>query len=217
MTNSSTTGVTGHQDISDGGSSHNSERLHIASAQDERRHVVIVRVLKTYGGGVDAAPTVDVQPLINQVDGLGSPTNHAPIYGLPVSRVHSGSGAIISDPMAGDDYVMSVADRDISKYLASGQQSSPDSKRRGSLSDGILHHAVRSPKPTQYLFFKPAGGFVVADSAGNEVETFPDTKMMTLTVPTGGILALGGDPAKGGTFGFVMTDQGTSTVVKAKL
>ena len=213
----STTGVTGHQDIADGGSSHNSERLHINAVQDERRHVVIVRVLKTYGGGVGAAPTVDVQPLINQVDGLGNPTNHAPIYGLPVSRVHSGNGAIISDPVAGDDYILSIPDRDISKYLASGQQASPDSKRRSSLSDGILHHAVRSPTPTQYVYFKPAGGFVVADSAGNIVETFTDAKKMTLTVPSGGLLALGGDPAKGGTFGFVMTDQGTSTIVKAKI
>ena len=134
-----------------------------------------------------------------------------------MSRVHSGSGAIISDPVAGDDYVMSVSDRDISTYLASGQQSAPGSKRRGSLSDGILHHAVRSPKPTQYLFFKPGGGFVVSDNAGNVVETFPDSKKMTLTVPSGGLLALGGDPAKGGTFGFVMTDQGPSTIVKAKL
>ena len=217
MTDSSTTGVTGHQDISDGGSAHNSEALHLREAQDERRHVVIVRVLKTYGGGVGAAPTVDVMPLVNQVDGLGNATNHAPIYGLPVSRVHSGNGAIISDPVAGDDFVLSIPDRDISKYLASGQQSSPDSKRRSSLSDGILHHAVRSPQPTQYVMFKPAGGFVVADSAGNVVETFTDTKTMTLTVPTGGTLALGGNPAKGGTFGFVMTDQGTSTIVKAKI
>ena len=101
---------------------------------------MIVRVTKVYGGGVGAAPTADVQPLINQVDGLGNATPHAPIYGLPVSRVHSGNGAIISDPVAGDDYILSIPDRDISKYLASGQQSSPDSKRRSSMSDGILHY-----------------------------------------------------------------------------
>ncbi len=217
MTDSSTTGVTGHQDIADGGSSHNSERLHINAAQDERRHVVIVRVQKVYGGGVDAAPTVDVQPLINQVDGLGSPTNHAPIYGLPVSRVHSGSGAIISDPVAGDDYILSIPDRDISKYLNSGQQSSPDSKRRGSLSDGILHHAVRSPKPTQYLFFKPAGGYVLADSAGGTIETFPNSKTVTVTPPSGGKVILGGNGTDGGTYSPVVTVAGPSSYVQAKV
>ena len=217
MTGSSTDGATGHQDIADGGSSHNSERLHINSVQDERRHVVIVRVLKTYGGGVGAAPTVDVQPLINQVDGLGNPTSHAPIYGLPVSRVHSGNGAIISDPAPGDDYVLSIPDRDISKYLASGQQSSPDSKRRSSLSDGILHHAVRSPQPTQYVMFKPAGGFVVADSAGGTIETFPSSKTVTVTPPTGGKVILGGNGTDGGTYSPVVTVAGPSTYVEAKL
>jgi len=210
-------GYTGHRVITSGGSDHNLRRLQIEGVHDERRTTVPVKIVAVHGGGVGPAPTADVQPLVDQVDGLGNRTPHAPSYNVPVSRVNGANGAIISDPVAGDIMIMSVADRDISKLKNTGQQSAPGSKRRGSLSDGIIHHAVLSGVPDQYVFFKPEGGFVVSDRAGNVVETFKDAKMMTLTVPAGGIVALGGNPSKGGTFGFVQTDQGFSTVVKARL
>ncbi len=208
---------TGHRVVTSGGSDHNLRRLQIEGVHDERRTTVPVKIIAIHGGGVGPAPTADVQPLIDQVDGLGNRTPHAPSYNVPVSRNHSGNGAIISDPVAGDIMIMSVADRDISTLKKTGQQSAPGSKRRGSLSDGIIHHAMLSGTPDQYVFFKPEGGFVVADRAGNVVETFKDAKMMTLTVPAGGIVALGGNPSKGGTFDFVQTVSGPSTVVKAKL
>ena len=213
-----TTSYTGHQATTSAGSDHNAQDLQINGDHDERRTTVPVKIIKVYGGGVGAAPTADVQPLIDQVDGLGNRTPHGTVYGVAVSRNQSASGAIINDPVVGDFMVLSVADRDISTFKTTGAQSAPGSKRRGSLADGILHRAVgMSGTPSQYVEFKPAGGFVVADSAGNIVETFISPKKMTLTVPMGGLLTLGGDPAKGGTFGFVMTDQGTSTIVKAKI
>ena len=207
---------TGHQAVTSSGSDHNVERLHIDAVLDERRTAMPVKIVKIYGGGVDKAPTADVQPLVDQVDGLGNRTPHAPVYNVPVSRVHGGNGAVISDPVAGDIMVMSIADRDISTLKKTGAASAPGSKRRSSLSDGIVHHAMLSGKPDQYIYFKPEGGFVLADRAGNVVESFKDAKTLTLTPASGGFVLLGGDGSSG-TFDFVQTVSGPSTTVKAKL
>jgi len=209
-------GYTGHRVITSGGSEHNLRRLQIEGVHDERRTTVLVKIVKVHGGGVGPAPTADVQPLVDQVDGLGNRQPHAPAFNVPVSRVHGANGAVLSDPVPGDIMVMSIADRDISTLKNTSQQSAPGSKRRGSLSDGIIHHAVLSGTPDQYVFFKPEGGFVVADRAGNVVESFKDSKTLTLTPAAGGMVLLGGN-GKTGTFDFVQTVSGPSTNVKARL
>ena len=155
--------------------------------------------------------------MIDQVDGLDQRKAHTTVYGVAVGRNHSGSGAIVSDPVAGDMYHMAVSDRDLSQLKATGQQSGPGSRRKGSLSDGMLTHAILAGKPTQAVEFKVGGGVKVYDKGGATIETSADGKTVTIAPADGGKVYLGGDPMKGGTFGFVMTDQGTSTVVKAKV
>ncbi len=224
MTDSTT--YTGHRAVTSSGSSHNVERLHIDRSLSEHRTAVPVKVVKVYPDPNGGAPTADVQVMVDQVDGLGTnPTPHAVVYGVTVGRVHSGSGAVVSDPVAGDLYHMAIHDRDVSKFKASGgQQSSPDTKRRGSLSDGHLTHAIMSKAPTQAVVFKPGGGVKIFDQGGAIIETSADGKTVSVINASGaevllqnGMTFVGGDPAKGGTFGFVQTDAGTSTVVKAKL
>lgn len=209
-------GYAGQAGLTAPGSGHNSRALQHRIAQDARRTTVPVKVLKVYGGGTAGTPTADVQPLIDQVDGLGNPTPHGPVYGVGVGRAHSGSGAIISDPVIGDIYMMHVHDRDITKLKNTGQQASPDSDRRGSMADGVLGHAMLTKTTNQYVMFKPGGGFVVADQAGAIIETFPD-KRMTFTPASGGTVILGGTGTDGGTYAFVQTVSGPSTVVKAKV
>src|ERR1700674_817958 len=46
-------------------------------------------------------PTVDVQPLVNQLDGQGNATPHGTIFGIPVWRMQAGATAIILDPVIG--------------------------------------------------------------------------------------------------------------------
>lgn len=211
------TTYTGHRAVTSSGSDHNVERLHIEKALAHHRTAVPVKVLKVYPDPNGGAPTADVQVMVDQVDGLGSnPTPHATVYGVTVGRVHSGSGAIVSDPVAGDLYHMAVHDRDVSKFKASGgQQSSPDTKRRGSLSDGHLTHAILSKAPPQAVVFKPGGGVKIFDKGGAIIETSADGKTVTVTNASGAAVVLqgsmtyiGGDPAKGGTFDFLMTASG---------
>jgi len=209
------TSYTGHQALTSSGSAHNVERLHIDHATDERRHAVPVKIVKVYGGGVGPAPTADVQPLIDQVDGLGNRTPHAPVYGVPVSRNHSGNGSVINDPVAGDIMIMSVADRDISGLKNTGQQTAPGSKRRGSLSDGIVHHAMLSGTPKQYLQYRP-DGVTLMDVNGHQVITTKNSIAIAPKEGSGAIVYLGGDGSKG-TYDFVSTPSGPSMNVKARI
>ena len=209
---------TGHRAVTSSGSEHNTERLHVEKVLAEHRTNIPVKIVKLYPGKDGGAPTADVQVLIDQVDGLGaSATPHATVHGVLVGRTHSGSGAIVSDPVAGDMYHMAIADRDLSKLKSSGQQSAPDTKRRGSLSDGMLTHAIMAGKPTQAVEFKPGGGVKVFDKGGAVIETSADGKTVTVIPADGGMVYLGGDPAKGGTFEFLMTVSGPCSNVKGKL
>jgi hypothetical protein len=207
----------GQAGITAPGSGHNSRALQHRIAQDARRGLMPVRIVKVTGGGIDGPPVCDVQPLVKQADGLGNTTSHGVIYGVSTGRQHSGSGSLISDPVVGDVYAMMPADRDVSKLRRNGwQESGPDSARRGSLSDGVLHHALTG-KATQAVFFKPGGGVKIFDKGGAFIETSADGKTVTVTPADGGTVYLGGDPSKGGTFDFVMTASGPSSSVKAKL
>ena len=213
---SDTTGYTGYQTPTSGGAAQNIDRLATRGALDEHRTTMLVQIMKLYGGGEGAAPTADVVPAIHQTDGLGNVTPHGMIYGVAVARQSSGSGSVISDPSVNDYFLMHVGDRDTTKFRNSGQPSAPDTFRRGSPSDGVLTHQVLAPAPKQFVRFKPEGGIRIVDSAGGIIETFAD-KRMTFTPASGGMVMLGGTGSDGGTYAFVQTVSGPSSVVKAKL
>lgn len=217
------TTYTGHRAVTSSGSDHNVERLHIEKALAHHRTAVPVKVLKVYSDPNGGAPTADVQVMIDQVDGLGSsPTPHAVVYGITVGRAHSSAGTLVADPQAGDLYMMACFDRDVSKFKASGgQQSSPDTKRRGSLSDGHLLYSIMSKKPAQALDFKDGKSFRLFDAGGASVETSNNGKKVTVTNASGTTVVikddmtyLGGDPDKGGSFDFLMTASGPCSKAK---
>lgn len=127
-----------------------------------------VKVKTIHGGGVGAPPTVDVLPLVNQIDGVGNKTAHGTIFGIPVLRLQGGISALIIDPAVDDIGWLSVADRDISAVKANkGKQSNPGSYRRHNLADGVYVGAILNPaNPTQYIQFT-ADGIKISDKNGN--------------------------------------------------
>ncbi len=209
-------GYAGQAGITAPGSGHNTRALQHRIQQDARRTSVVVKVLKVYPDPNGGTPTADVQPMTDQADGLNNATPHGPVFGVAVGRPHSGSGAFVSDPVAGDLYLMNCADRDISGLKRTGAQQQPSSDRRGSMADGVLTHAVITKAPKQAFMHKPGGGVKIFDEGGAVIETSADGKTVTVMPAPGGTLILGGTGSDG-TYGFVQTDQGTSTVVKAKL
>lgn len=158
----------GQGGLSDDTSELNRLRFLIRQELAHVRTGVPVKVIAVHGGGVGAAPTVDLQPMVNQTDGVGNKTDHGIIYGVPATRSQGGGSAVINDPKVGDIGYMQVADRDISALKANeGSQSNPGSFRRHDMADGVYVGAMLNPaNPNQYVQFTDTGVRVVGVGGG---------------------------------------------------
>jgi hypothetical protein len=204
-------GVFGQQGLTDASSEHNAREFQIAQALGKVRTGVPVKIIAVHGGGVGAAPTVDVQPMVNQIDGDGNMTAHGTIFGIAVSREAAGDGAIINDPVVGDVGHMVISDRDISSHKANaGAQSNPGSYRRHDLADGVYHRAMypKSATPKQYVWFQPGVGITISDSNMNVI-TMSASKM-TIKPGPGIIIYIGGDGITG-SYDWIQTVSGPMT------
>jgi len=120
-------------------------------------------------GSASAIGYVDVQPMVNQVDGAGSnPTPHGTVYRLSYHRYQGGYGAFISDPKLGDIGHMVVADRDTSAVRATSAPANPGSGRRHDLADGTFFGQTQAAAPTQW-FSWTATGMDMQDMNGNTI------------------------------------------------
>ncbi len=118
------------------------------------RTVQAVKVIAcTNDGGLAPAGTVDVQPLVNQLDGYGQPTEHATIFKRPYLRWQGGVNAIIMDPVAGDIGLLVCCDRDTSGVLNTLAQANPGSARRFDFADGFYIQALGQGTPTNFVQF----------------------------------------------------------------
>ncbi|ENN86082.1 hypothetical protein RHSP_32113 [Rhizobium freirei PRF 81] len=165
-------GFFGQQGITDNTDLYNAIRFLIQQELSEARTALPVKIIAVHGGGVGAAPTVDVQPMVNQIDGQGNQTPHGIIYGLPVSRSQGGAAGVIMDPVIGDVGHIIISDRDTSSLRSNeGAQSNPGSFRRSNLSDGVYHGAMlNAVTPTRYVNLNGPGIHIV-DEFGNSIQT----------------------------------------------
>lgn len=83
------------------------------------------------------ADTVDVKPLVKQVDGAGNGIDHGIIHGLPVHAIRAGACAIRIKPRVGDIGAALFCHSDISGVKANKKASVPGSGRRYDWSDGL--------------------------------------------------------------------------------
>jgi hypothetical protein len=143
--------------------------------------LVIVRAV--HGGGIAKPPTVDVQPLVDQVDGLGNRVAHGVIYGMPCFRLQGGNGAVVLDPVVNDIGLAIICDRDISTVKTTGAQSGPGSARQNSWSDGCYLGGYLNAAPTNYVQFNSGGINVV--TPGTISLTSPS--QINLTAPVIGL------------------------------
>lgn len=112
----------------------------------------------TVDGALGPIGTVNVTPLVNQVDPNGNPTPHTTVFGLPYFRPQAGTNGIIMDPQPGDIGAAVFASRDISKVQSTQAQANPGSARQYDYADGIyLGTVLSAAAPTQYLLFAEAG------------------------------------------------------------
>ena len=145
------------------------------------RTMTIVRVEAVYDsagqpvtetGNVAPVGSVDVLPLVNLMDGIGTATEHVTVFGLPYVRLQGNGNAIIADPVKGDIGLALVSDRDISSVKSTKDQANPGSFRRFSLADSVYLGSILSAAPVQYLRFR-SDGLELVDKNGNSIVLKP--------------------------------------------
>lgn len=119
----------------------------------------------TNSGGVSPVGTVDVQPMVDMLDGAGHPVSHATLHRLPYFRLQGGANAVISDPQPGDIGIAVFADRDLSKVKATKAQAAPGSWRKFDMADGLYIGGVLNGTPSQYVQFNAGGITLTSPSA----------------------------------------------------
>jgi hypothetical protein len=105
------------------------------------------------------AKTVDVQPMVNQLDGQGNASPHGTINAVPYVYAQAGQGAVILDPAVGDKGVMVCCDRDISSVISSKAIANPGSFRQLDVADGVYLFGLPglNSDPKQWIKFTDTG------------------------------------------------------------
>jgi len=131
---------------------------------------VVIKAVHVDSDGLAPVGSVDVQPLVNQMDGEGNSFPHGTIFNLPYVRMQGGTNAVICDPVVGDNGIAVICDRDISSVKANKKQANPGSRRRFGLADGIYIGGLLNGTPEQYVRFT-TDGMSIVDKSGNKYET----------------------------------------------
>lgn len=213
MTDQGSQGYAGQEGVADSASPFNAAEFHMAQMLGRVRTAVVVQVKAVANaGGVEPAGLVDVQPLVQQIDGLGNATSHGTIFDIPYQRLQGGRNAVIIDPQVGDIGIMLVCDRDISSVKANKAESTPGSRRRFDLADGIYVGGLLNGTPDQYVAFT-AAGIRLADRNGNVIEMKSGGTTVTGNLIVSGNLQLGGaiESVPGSTYGGDIKTTGNVT------
>jgi hypothetical protein len=192
---SSTSGSFGQQDGSSPIGDYNAIHFVITQMLGKVHTATLVQVKSvTNSGGVSAVGFVDVQPLVNQLDGAGNSVPHGTLHSLPYFRIQGGGNAVILDPQVGDIGVAIFSDRDISTVAAAKSQSNPGSYRRFDMSDGMYLGGFLNGTPTQYVDFSASGITVFSPNLiklqANDIQLIAPTVEInasgsaTITTPT---------------------------------
>lgn len=167
----------GYSDPFDSSTEYSALRFLIRQFLSTVRGSTVVQVMAVYdinGNSVEQtgnlAPVglLDVQPMVNLIDGAGNATEHGIICNVPYSRVQGGQNAIICDPQVGDIGVAVFSDQDISGVKATQAVANPGSWRRNDWADGIYLFGILNSTPNQYVQFVP-NGINISDDNPNEI------------------------------------------------
>lgn len=118
-------------------------------------------------GGLSPVGTVDIRPMVNQIDGSNppNPTPFVTVYDVPYMRIQGGASAVIIDPQVGDIGIAVFASRDISKVQSTKAQANPGSYRQYDLGDALYVGGLLNGTPLQYIQFTDAGISIVSPAS----------------------------------------------------
>lgn len=103
------------------------------------------------GSGLEPVGFVNVQPMVNQLDGYGDSVPHGVIFNVPYMRIQGGANAVIIDPKVGDIGIACFASHDISAVKANRDISNPGSLRRFDMADAIYIGGILNGTPVNYV------------------------------------------------------------------
>lgn len=193
----------------------------IEQAMLKMQTVTLVKVIAVHTNGVGITGTVDVQPMVNQMqagpNGTQTAIAHGTIYGVPFYRLQGGPSAFICDPVAGDIGMCGFAARDISSVKNTQAVANPGSQRTYDWADGLYVGGFINGVPTQYIqALASAGGWKIVTPANVTI----NAAAVDITAPTNitGATTVVGNTTFTGTFvnngngTFTGTFTGTSAV-----
>ena len=191
-------GAVGQLGITDANSQFNAQSFQHHQMLGRIGTTKLVKIIKVHPGQNGAAPTVDVQILVNMVDGAGNSTPHGTTYGLQIWRAQNGTAAVVMDPVAGDIGVAMICDRDISGVVSKKGAANPGSGRRFDPSDGIYLGGSINGTPKMSIAMVPgtnsdgSGGTVTINDGNKNIWTM-NSSGISLSVTNGtGTLAIQG-------------------------
>lgn len=134
--------------------------------------------------------TVDIMPLVTQMDLSGAPIENSVIYGASIFRLKRGASAVIMNPVPGDIGLALFMDKDSDNARSSQEVGAPNTTRTHSKTDAVYLGGVLNSPPVQYVEFASDGIFIT--SPLSVVIDSPITHI-TENVTIGGNLQVAGD------------------------
>lgn len=174
MSGSDSQAPVGQMTVRDPNSEVNRDAFQSRQQFGERRFHFMAKIVKVYNRNSLTDPcTVDIQPLVKQLDGSGKAMSHGIIHGVPVPRSQSGDSVFVNDPQVNDVGTFSVLDRDHKSVQANDfAEANPGSQRRNDMSDAIFHGTLpRKSQPIKQHFMFTDDGIDCADRNKNTLNS----------------------------------------------
>lgn len=124
-----------------------------------------VRVMAVRNAGLAPVGQVDIQVLVDMVDGQGNTVQHGTISNVPYFRLQGGTNAVIVDPSPGDIGMACFCSRDISAVKSVKDSAPPGSWRSHDFSDALYLGGFLNGTPTSYVQITE-GGILVHNTSG---------------------------------------------------
>lgn len=124
-----------------------------------------VRVMAVRNAGLAPVGQVDIQVLVDMVDGQGNTVQHGTIPNVPYFRLQGGTNAVIVDPSPGDIGMACFCSRDISAVKSVKDAAPPGSWRSHDFSDALYLGGFLNGTPTSYIQITE-GGILVHNTSG---------------------------------------------------
>lgn len=124
-----------------------------------------VRVMVVRNAGLAPVGQVDIQVLVDMVDGQGNTVQHGTISNVPYFRLQGGTNAVIVDPSPGDIGMACFCSRDISAVKSARDVAPPGSWRSHDFSDALYLGGFLNGTPTSYIQITE-GGILVHNTSG---------------------------------------------------